>query len=414
MCSDCSDHEPECSFCGINCMGECEDPDRCPSCWNEEYYGDYDIENCVGIDCDCDCHENDFEDAQHMFSVGVFPDFISSEEVITIKPKLRPGVFPFLKLPGELRNKVYHWNMKQYGEARRVPFFKGRIDTALLRTCRQINKEARHIPLSINTLSFVNPFHAYRFLGFGVVPSQKNLLKSVHVDVHGLGDFHGLFSGYLLPELAKISLMHLSVTLQGRIEVDWFTKIKCLEKCLSQVKGLTSFDLVIGSGVILGPKKDKIVDALRKKLVTTPEAMNNPLKRKVSDDNSVEAAENLRSASKKKTAMGSTITTKSGRKSRKKGRTKKDSLLEKEPGPDEELVRNLVEKYGRLEDYARAHDEQATSVEIRLGRAREAAIEGKVPEFEKLAKDILDTLEVQFTKIITSRNLLPYPLSSTA
>lgn len=397
MCSDCSDFEPVCSFCGMSCHGECDNPNKCPSCWLD-VYGDFELEGCLESDCPCNCHEEDVE--------GLCP-----EEFEEMKPKLQPGVFPFLKLPGEMRNKVYHYNMKQYDRWRRSPYFKGKIETALLSTCRQINKEARHIPLSINTLSFIDPFHAYRFLGFGVVPSQKQLLTSVHIDVHGMGDFHGLFVGYLMPELAKMSLKHLGVTLQGRIEGDWFTKIKCLEKCLAQVKDLATFDLVIGSGVIHKAAKDKIVDALRKKLVKEPEAANNPLKRKAGTDDPVESAEILARGSKK-LARASSLTAKPRMNPGKKSKTKEAPVLENKSWPDEKLVKDMIHKYDRLEGYARTYDERATSVKIRLERAYEAATEGKKEEFETLAEDILSTLEAHFAKIVTSRNLLPYPLSS--
>ncbi|KAI9881297.1 MAG: hypothetical protein M1830_005583 [Pleopsidium flavum] len=399
MCSDCSDFDPECGFCGLNCHGDCDDPDKCLSCWYDEVYGDYDPDLCGEIDCSCGCHEGDIESWR-------------LEEFNEMKPKLQPGVFPFLKLPGELRNKVYHHNMKQYDRRRRSFYFKGKIDTALLSTCRQVNKEARHIPLSINKLSFASPFHAYRFLGFGVASSQKQLVRSVHIDVHGMEDFHGLFVGYLLPELAKMSLKHLGVTLKGRIEADWFTKIKCLEKCLTQVNGLTTFDLVIGSGVISKVAKDKIVDALRKKIVKDPGAANNPLKRKATTDDPVESTETPARASKK-LARASSLAAKREKNLEKKSKTKKAPVQEDNSWPHEKLIKDLLHKYAQLKEYARTYDERATSVKIRLERAYEAATEGKEEEFEKLVEGILITLEAHFAKIVTSRKLLPYPLSSS-
>ena len=415
MCSDCEEHEPECGYCGLTCYGECDDPDKCPTCWFEEYFGDYDPEPCIerddGVVCECRCHvEVDSETLEDLLSDmggGVYEQ-MKEDMSDKLNPKLQPGVFPFQKLPGELRDKIYGIHLKQYGNRRESPYYKGIIETALLSTCRQINKEARHLPLSINTLSFISPFQAYRFIGFKLLSSQKHLVKSIHVDVHGIVDFHGVFVHYLVAELGKLMLSHLSITLQGRIEAEWFTESKCFETCLLGLKGLASFDLIIGSGVIKDVTKGKIVDALRKKLLQAPETAKNPLKRKVSADptkNTVVPAPGTQ-----KVAKGSS-TAKARKTAGRNVKTKKPTLSIVTTGPDPELVTGLTKKYDRLDEYARTFDSEATSVKIRLGRAYEAAREGKDKDFETLAEDILGTLEAHFERIVAARTLAPYQLS---
>ena len=165
MCSDCAEFEPVCGYCGLSCYGDCDAPDRCPSCWREfcieEYNGDYELEVCLDEECvcDCGCHESDIDawdtDPEEPAGLTKMREFWKARK----NPKPQPGKFPFLKLPGEIRDKIYRYNMKQYNMHRkRSPYFKGTIETALLSTCRLINKEARHIPLSINTLFICKPF----------------------------------------------------------------------------------------------------------------------------------------------------------------------------------------------------------------------------------------------------------------
>lgn len=417
MCSDCEDFEPACSFCGLTCYGDCDDPDKCPTCWMGEHLDDYDPAPCIerddGTECECRCHfDEDIEAWKDCFSddlQSVYEEMRAHRSGLS-NPKLQPGVFEFMNLPGEIRDKIYHYNLQQSGSYRKSPCFKGTIETALIKTCRQVNQEARHLPLSINTLSFISPFQAYSFLGFEVVPAQKQFVKSVHVDVHGIGDFHRIFGSYLVPQFAKLTLSHLSVTLQGGINAEWFTKVTCLETCLLKVKGLTSFDLVIGSGVIKDTTKGEIVDGLRKKLLKTPETAKNPLKRKAGVDVPVEDAA-VPTQGGKKVARGSS-STKSRKTAGRKAKAKKRTIPKVIAGPDPESVTGLMKKYDQLDEYARTYDPQANSVRIRLGKAHEAASEGNEDEFDRVAKDILATLEAHFAKIVKTRSQVPYQPSS--
>ena len=100
MCSDCGE-ETLCHFCGDACGGQCSDPDSCRSCWMDRYLciasdmsdaADFDVlEDCMDSACPCTCHENG--------SVVNHTEGVTSYQ--------RQGVFPFLKLPGEVRDKIY-------------------------------------------------------------------------------------------------------------------------------------------------------------------------------------------------------------------------------------------------------------------------------------------------------------------
>lgn len=422
-----SDGGPECDYCGLNCRGECDDPDTCPTCWIAQYTEDDYRYACLDQDhpdrkcqCECVCHyRDDIEALRPVF--GKFDrgrqEWLELEALWKERntPRLQPGTFPFLRLPGELRDKIYHYNMSQYGSHRKSPYFKGTIEVALLSTCRQINQEARQLPLLLNTLSFETPFEAYRFLGFGVLPSQRQLVKSVHVNVHViedlLHDVHSLnkslviFRQYFLPQLAKMTLRHLAITLQGRIDTEWFPELIWSDTGLSGVRGLASFDLVIGSGVIDDTVKCEFAETVRRKLMEAPVVAQNPLKRKASDDILVDDAAIPAWGSRKVT------TTESKMIAGWKAKTKKHTTSNITAVQEQESVSGLMKKYDRLREYACTYDSEATFVKIRLGRAYDAASQGNDQEFETLAEDILGTLEAHFAKIVASRTLVPYQLS---
>ncbi len=151
MCQLC---EIQCSYCGEDCGGLCPDNETCPSCWTVDNYGEFDDEayhDCRDTLCECPCHEEDDE-----LSMFGFDSDDEEEDDDGRKGKVIAGVdnpvekkvakasqisFRFLDLPTELRDKIYKYTLKQTGSHRTTPFLKGRINTAILFTCRQINLE---------------------------------------------------------------------------------------------------------------------------------------------------------------------------------------------------------------------------------------------------------------------------------
>lgn len=106
-------------------------------------------------------------------------------------------------------------------------------------------------------------------------------------------DCNGVFGEYLVPQLAKLKLSHLSITLQGRVETGlftgWFTNIESWATRISMAKELASLNLVIGSEMITDAIVGKIVDAFRRKLLQDPEAEKTLLKRSTSGDWSLDS-----------------------------------------------------------------------------------------------------------------------------
>ena len=67
----------------------------------------------------------------------------------------------------------------------------------------------------------------------------------------------------------------------------------------------------------------------------------------------------------------------------------------------------LLKQYDHLKDYATSIDPSAAAVKIRLKDAREAAEEVDDLKFKTLGRDIMTTLEEQYTRISTARKCLP-------
>ena len=144
MCSQCGeDHDPACNYCGKNCAGRCDDPDVCPSCWGFENgamdwaFGDEDeaSDECMMDDCRCKCHAEFYEEMGLRFEGGVRYD--EEDDGPTYE---RKGAFPFLQLPGEIRDRIYRFSFLQEGEQREHPAAKhrGRIHTNFLLTVSTI------------------------------------------------------------------------------------------------------------------------------------------------------------------------------------------------------------------------------------------------------------------------------------
>ena len=272
MCSECGeDPEPICDYCGENCSGECDDPDVCRSCWFSTsvpwvpiFFGDTDLElqdECMDNECACNCHKDLWEELGHRFEAGVM-------KVLEYDgpPYMRRGVFPFLELPGEIREKIYYFSFLQDGEQRKSASHRGSIHTALLGTCRQINNEARHLPLTINNLCFSSSLSAYDFLGFLLAPTQRDLVTSMHIEFH-MRDFSSSSWQLLLRELAKMPINHLGLTVKGGVSKEQISGHTCFTDRFKVLKELKSFDLDLASAHISFFVKIDIQEEMRETLI---------------------------------------------------------------------------------------------------------------------------------------------------
>ena len=269
MCSECGNDVPTCSFCGVSCFGDCSDPDSCPSCWMDqndpmEMAMEFDedaLEECMNSDCRCVCHDDFYEDVGVRLEAGVH---FSEEED---PPFVREGVFPFLELAGELREKIYGYAFLQDGNRRKSEYHRGTIHTALLRTCRQIYKEAANLPLTLNTLNFKSALMGLNYLGFFLNPGQHNLITSIHVEFPYY-EFSNLSWELLFRQLSKLPISHLSLTIKGPCSKEMFLGHSCFISRFEQhLKDVKSFDVVLGSASITKKVKEEIQEEMRAALI---------------------------------------------------------------------------------------------------------------------------------------------------
>lgn len=268
MCSECSEDDgPVCIYCGTYCYGHCEDPDTCQTCWRAAYSPNMSEDEedftgqCVDDFCRCKCHDDIYEKVGIRFEAGaIFCD----QDVVPVYE--RKGIFPFLALAGEIREKIYGYAMLQDGKQRSCANHRGAIHTALLRTCRQVYSEARHVPLTINRLCFSSPLHAHDFFGFTLAPSVRQLVTGLHVEYHML-EFTANTWTLLLRQLAKMSITHLGLTLKGRYPNDAILGHTCFSNRFLVLTGLKSLDLVLATAMISHEVKQHIQEEIKTRLI---------------------------------------------------------------------------------------------------------------------------------------------------
>jgi len=271
MCSECGDDQPVCSFCGDACYGSCGDLDTCPSCWTYKHdpiemdiYDEEAMEDCMDAQCLCHCHDDVHAECGMRYEHGVWKD-----EETDGPPFEREGVFPFLKLPGELREKIYGFAFLQDGNQRRFPdtYHRGTIHTALLRTCRQVHEESGNLPLSLNTLKFPSALFALNFLGFSLLPNQRHLMTRIHIEFF-YHEFSSASWELLLRQLAKMPITHLGLTIKGGCWKESFLGHTCFaSRFAAMMKGVKTLEVTLGSCKITKAIKKEIQEEMREVLV---------------------------------------------------------------------------------------------------------------------------------------------------
>lgn len=214
--------------------------------------------------CKCECHDEMYADMGMCFDHGAVWNVGDDGYDYA-----REGVFPFLKLPGEIRDKIYGFAFLQDGNRRDTPakHHRGTIHTALLGTCRQVWMEAGHLPLSLNTINFSSALYGLDFLGFSLAPSRKELVTSMHVEFY-YAEFSTTSWELLIKHVAKTPITHLGLTIKGGYTQEAFLGHKCFASRFAAVlKEIKSFDVILSSGLIGKKVKDEIQEEMRETLI---------------------------------------------------------------------------------------------------------------------------------------------------
>ena len=433
MCWEC-EGEPLCLYCGTDCYGFCDDPDSCASCWpfrgshdDENSFSemnDENVEECMENGCQCACHEDFIKALNFKFDDESESWVIQDSEEEVEEEYVHEGVFPLLDLAGEIRAKIYDYTMLADGKQRNSGFFKGRIHTSILSTCRQINSEARHVPLTVNELCFQSSLDALNFFGFYLAPSQRNLVTSMHLDLGGIPELHHPSFRMLMKQLAKHKIIHLGITLMGPLEKSYFTSHDCFTLAFGIMKYLKSFDLILGSYEITEKEKKEIQESVREVLVkgyvkTLPGPKLKVRKMKGGCKVAVSEGSSQELSSKRKASPDSPA--QAPKKNAKKAKTAhnarpktRSSLSATTKASVKSVREDLLKKYAFLDAYARTFDTDASGVSIRLDQARTAAEASDQKLFGDKVASVLRTLngqqaaiKEQLAKINGARDQLP-------
>lgn len=415
MCSECGEpHEPLCSYCGESCYGQCDDPDVCPSCWSptnnpdvfdeDEHFGEA-FDECIDKKCICDCHLEFFEDEGWWVEAGV----LRMEDNHGRRYE-REGVFPFLKLPGEIRDKIYGYAFLQDGKQRKCASHRGTIHTALLGTCRQVYREASSLPLTINQLCFDSPTFAHDFLGFLLAPTQRDLVTGMHIEFY-IGDFSNSSWTLLMRELTKMAITHLGLTVKGKYPKEAVSEHVCFTNRFKVLKSLKTFDLILTPSSISKGNKKGIQETIRESLIkgyVLPKELKKPKAKRAASTESNEYSTKLTKRPKKGNSMTKyqakiVASPKSGSLGVRSRKPERDAAK----AAKERAKQFLLGQYRQLKEYATSLDANAAPVKIRLEQAREAAEAIEEANFEKLAHGIFLTLEERYNKIAAARKDVP-------
>jgi hypothetical protein len=75
---------------------------------------------------------------------------------MTVRTKYNADTSPLLRLPGEIRNKIYSYVFTGIKSTGKTEYSKRYSGIALLHTCRQIRQEAKSFPTKSNFHLFIN------------------------------------------------------------------------------------------------------------------------------------------------------------------------------------------------------------------------------------------------------------------
>ena len=312
------------------------------------------LDACMESKCACNCHEDLWDDLGYRFEAGVLKVLEDDGP-----PYDRRGVFPFLELPGEIREKIYSFSFLQYGKQRKAASHRGSIHTALLGTCRQIYNEARHLPLTINKLCFSSALSAHDFLGFLLAPTQKDLVTSIHIEFHMM-EFSDSSWQHLLRELAKMPITHLGLTVKGGVPKEQMLGHTCFTNRFKVLKGLKTFDLVLASALIKSQDKKEIQEEMRETLIKDYKRSKLIKLTKPKRAASTDLAPGSRKATKKAKKANTPV---SSRKSSHLGSLDELTLLDQTSGQDRPLAQNQSLDHQVPEGRARGRESSNGTIE---------------------------------------------------
>ena len=233
-----------CSVCWRKATGDFPDPE-------DDEAHDEEMEHCLDLKCHCKCHDDFLESCGLRFEGSVIWDMDELYE--------RKGIFPFLSLPLELRERIYEYAFLQKGMTRYSMYHRGAIHTALIRTCRQVYSEAGSLPLKYNTPCFNNYAGILNFVGFCLTPKTRDLVTRVHLEID-MDDIHNPSYKQSLARLQLLPITNLEITLRGGYTYDSIKDHTCVINAFSDFDQLQSVDPNFVSGKVNEQEKKDLAE----------------------------------------------------------------------------------------------------------------------------------------------------------
>ncbi|MCJ1251780.1 hypothetical protein MMC30_009018 [Trapelia coarctata] len=332
------------------------------------------LEGCFDSECPCPCScHSAADEAEH----AVFNNAGNQSLGVT-----RQGPLGFTDIPYDVRKMIYMITMRQKGEDRKSPYFKGKIDINILLTCKMIYSEARYIPLAINHIWFASPFHGVRFLR-SLTLRQRKQIKDCSLDLH-VSELMGsvtpmVASKFSTPlqvlagQLTDLELNGFGLTLMGPMNAEAYNRVGYQLDFVFRFTHMKEMRVVIGSVFLSEDAKELI-----KRNLKNAEAPVAPVKKRLYYSPEFEQREN--------------------------SKRPRIEQLESEPANTEmasntsaampaSISEQLLQHWERIDNYAKLNEEAYQRVHVRLPRAREFAEQANIVKYNALVASVMKTLD---------------------
>jgi len=276
---------------------------------------------------------------------------------------------------------------------RTSPYFRGKIQSAILYTCREVYEAASEIMICETKFWFTSPSAGLDFFGL-LTDYHLTLVKECHFDLtlvdHG-GEFHIqdlVHEGHLkrfLEQLANLQFKAVGVTIMGPLSKNWFyTEFLTIFQPIMGMKSLQYLGIIIGSLLITNDEKRTIVGLLKGLFMVGAPGLGNNYSVLPADLIYHHSAQWIHALPHHRYAAQWI-------------QTLSQDIIDS--APIFKLImeqEKLLQDWERLEKHAKLTEEAYSTVRIRIPQARVLAEQGCTEKYYELVAGIKKTLDEYF------------------
>lgn len=273
---------------------------------------------------------------------------------------------------------------------RTSPYFRGKIHTAILYTCREAYLAAAEILIRQTKFWFTTASAGLDFFGF-LTNYHLTLVKECHFDlslVHRAGEFHVqdlVHDSHLkrfLEQLANHQFIAVGVTIMGPVPKYWFyTDFLTMFEPIMGMKSLQHLGINIGSLLISNNEKGTIIGLLKAMFMVSAPGLGNNSSVLPADLAYRHAAPWIRAIPDVR-RVAQWI------------QTLPQDIIDSAPIFKEIMEHDkLLQHWERLEEHAKLTEEGYSTVRIRIPQARVLAEQGCTAKYYELVAGIKKTLD---------------------